>query len=103
MFIDNEFDELWDPWDLPERIKGGDFTVYDWEKEVILNHIHGFFDYIKELGHVPLRDFANFLEFLDTLGETGDPGLTEFVTEAMILTAQMRTALEKEEQQDLTE
>ena len=100
MFIDKEFEDLWRPDHLPERIHSGSYVIFDWEREIIINHINGFFEYIKKLGHVPLLDFCDFLEFLATLGATGDEDLTDIVIGAMILVAKMRWNLECENQGD---
>ena len=94
MFIDKEFDKLWHPDNLPERFRAGQFEIYDYEKQILLDHIHKFYDYIREEHCVPLLDYAYFLEFLELLMKTGDETLGEIADEAWILTARMRSGLE---------
>ena len=94
MFIDKEFDKLWHPDNLPERFRAGQFEIYDYEKQILIDHIHKFYDYIREQDCVQLLDYAKFLEFLELLMKTGDETLGEIADEAWILTARMRHGLE---------
>ena len=94
MFIDKEFDKLWHPDNLPERFRAGQFEIYDYEKQILVDHIHKFYDYIREQHCVPLLDYAYFLEFLELLMKTGDETLGEIADEAWILTAKLGHGLE---------
>lgn len=103
MFIDKDFEELWHFDNLPERISVGDYGLFEEERETLINYIKGFFRYIREQGHVPLSDFARYMEFFDMLCETQDEALMLIVTNAMIETALLRNEEEEKEEELLRE
>ena len=95
MIISKDFNKLWDPDNLPERIREGNFSLRDNEKNILKNRVESFYNEAEEKEAIKSYDCAVFIEFLSTLWETDDKELRAIVDHAMLLNSKLRNKLKK--------
>jgi hypothetical protein len=98
MRISREYGQLMDCACLPERFQAGDYSLDGEEKAVLKEFIDGFYDSVKENGCVPLDDFFEFMDFLDSIwcGDTEE--VTEVAAYTFLNSAKLHSAVEKQRQ-----
>ena len=97
MFVDKEFDNIWSADGLWDRFNSGDFALSEEERQILIEHIDRFFDYIDEQEEVPLLDLALFNEFIFELLQSGDDGLTTIAYRALMRNSMLRNRLSEKE------
>ncbi|MBR5071056.1 MAG: hypothetical protein IKX27_04060 [Oscillospiraceae bacterium] len=103
MFVDKEFDNLWSPDGLWDRFNNGDYVLSEEERQILINHIDKFFDYIYEQEEVPLLDLALFNEFIFEMLQSGDDELTTIAYRALIRNSMLRNRLTEKQKEDSEE
>ena len=103
MFVDKEFDNLWSPDGLWDRFNNCDYALSEEERQILINHIDIFFDYIDKQEEVPLLDLALFNEFIFELLQSGDDELTTIAYRALIRNSMLRNRLTEKQKEDSEE
>ncbi len=94
MTISEDFRELMEHYNLPERLRAGDFVLFDYEKEILKKYIDDFYEMIERDGSVSLEDFTYFMDFLQVFMDTeGDAG--EILSYACIKSNKLRSGMER--------
>lgn len=94
MSVKDDFKKLWEPENLPERIRDGNFAIYAEEKEILEGYVKELYKEADEKGVISAEDYAMFVELIDTLYRTDDEELLGIVDQAMILNAKLRNRYE---------
>ena len=102
MFVDKEFDGLWNPDGLWNRFHNGSYALFEEEKQILIDHIDRFFDYIDEQEEVPLLELALFNEFIFELLQSGDDERITIAYRALMINSMLRNRL-TEKQNDVSE
>ena len=98
MKISEEYRELMDYLNLPERFRAGDFFLYEEEKAVLEDFIDCFCESVSQNGCVPLDDFFEFMDFLDLIKDGDSNEVMLLTTHAFIKCRELRIAVEKQKQ-----
>ena len=102
MFVDKEFDHIWSADGLWDRFHNGNYALFEEERQILIDHIDRFFDYIDAQEEVSLLDLTLFNEFIFDLLQSGDDGLTTIAYRALMRNSMLRNRL-SEKQNDVSE
>ena len=94
MIISDDLRELMQHYSLPERLRAGDFALFDHEKEILRNYIDDFYEMLEIDGTVSLEDFTYFMDFLQLFMDTEDDA-GEILSYACIKSNKMRSRMER--------
>ena len=100
MFVDKEFDGLWNPDGLWNRFHNGSYALFEEEKQILIDHIDRFFDYIDAQEEVSLLDLALFNEFIFELLLTEDDELINIAFRASMRNSMLRNRLTEKQKED---
>lgn len=100
MFVDKEFDGLWNPDGLWDRFHNGNYALFEEERQILIDHIDRFFDYIDAQEEVSLLDLALFNEFIFELLLTEDDELINIAFRASMRNSMLRNRLTEKQKED---
>ena len=89
MKITEEYRELMQYNELPERFRAGDFGITEQEEAILKEFVDNFYDSVNRNGYVDLEDFTEFMAFLDLLRHANTDAIENILAESSIKSAEI--------------
>ena len=93
MLIKEEYLQLMDYNDLPERFRAGDFGLLEDEIAILREFVDNFYAAVESNGCVTLEDFTEFMDFLCVLWTVDSEAVQNIVMTAFMKSAEVRNRL----------
>ncbi len=90
MVVSDDYRRLMQHWDLPERFRAGDFTLYEDEEAILREFIGSFYTSADGRGYVSVEDFTEFMDFLALMQDADSEEAENIKAEAYIRSAKLR-------------
>lgn len=94
MTVTKDFEELMHYNNLPERLRAGDFVLFDYEKDILKEYIDDFYEMIEKDKAVSLEDFTAFMDFLQLFMDTEDDA-RDMLSYACVKSNKIRSGMER--------
>ncbi len=94
MTVTKDFEELMHYNNLPERLRAGDFSLFEYEKDILRKYIDDFYEVIEKDKSVSLEDFTAFMDFLQLFMDAEDAA-RDILSYACIKSNKIRSGMER--------
>ncbi|MBR0139713.1 MAG: hypothetical protein IJM17_05440 [Firmicutes bacterium] len=95
MKISEDYEEIMNYDELPERFRAGFFGLYEYEIPILRGFVDDFYESVKSRGYVSLEDFTEFMAFLDVLRPADTDPVQNILTYAFSNSHMIASALRK--------
>ena len=103
MTITEEYDDLMDYNNLPERFRAGDFGIFEDEEAILREFVDNFYETARRNGYVDLWDFTELMAFIDICRDADTDTVQNILVKAFIESAKIQNALLKRQFPDREE
>ena len=93
MVITDEYIELMNCNNLPERFRAGDFGLLEEESATLREFVDNFYESVEDNGCVTLEDFTEFMGFLHVLMDADSQEAQRILTGAFARSAKIQNGL----------
>ena len=93
MVITDEYIELMNCNNLPERFRAGDFGLLEEESATLQEFVDNFYESVEDNGHVTLEDFTEFMGFLFVLMDADSQEVQRILTGTFARSAKIQNGL----------
>ena len=96
MKISEEYEQLMQYDELPERFRAGDFGLLEDEIKTLREFVDSFYEEVERLGYVALEDFTELMDFIAVLYHGAESEAVDLtLIHAFMKSAEIRNSLEK--------
>ena len=95
MKLTEEYNQLMEHYNLPERFRAGDFGLFEDEAAILREFVDNFYAAAQRDGYVALEDFTELMAFLDILWGADTDEVQNILTYTFMRSAKIQNALLK--------